>query len=99
MGESNFCSVDTLFEMQFYYLLFIIYSFYTGVISFDFTDLLCESEKREHFDLTLGVFFAKNWSFFPLYLFYCYFRKAVLQKQSVNLSFLAILLAVWRCQS
>ena len=43
--------------------------------------LLCESEKREYFDLMLGFSFAKNWSIFFLYLFYWYFRKAFLQKQ------------------
>ena len=29
--------------------------------------LLCESEKHERFDLTLGFSFAKNWSIFFLY--------------------------------
>ena len=33
-----------------------------------------------------------------IYLFYCYFRKAILQKQSVNLSSLTINLAVWSCK-
>ena len=42
--------------------------------------------------LTLGfnawIFLCKKLICFFLYLFYCYFRKAFLQKQSVNASFL-----------
>ena len=35
---------------------------------YDLLELLCESQKREHFDVTLGFSFAKNWSFFPVFI-------------------------------
>ena len=50
------------------------------------SELLCESEKREHFDLTLEFYFAKNWS-----ICYCIYFIAIFTK--------IILIAVWSCQS
>ena len=37
--------------------------------------LLCESEKREHFDLTLGLSFAKKWPICTCIYFIAIFAK------------------------
>ena len=73
---------------------------FSGYLFTVLTMAYCANQKSVNTSKPRLDFLCQKLVYFFLHsVFYCYFRKAFLQKQSVNLSFLTILLAFWSCQS